>query len=276
MILSHRWRFIFIKGRKVAGTSVEMALSTICGTNDVVTPIAPRDEAARLRAGGLCRNYAQDPAEELPYRAAIARFVKEGGDRFDTLPQSLIGGLFRWIITERNGFITEPSVFPGLRYFNHMSLRDVLRRHDGDLSGYQVFCIERSPYSKALSSANMWATFASYSSGGAMRADRQQLTRALDLMIENGSISVVRNIDLYRGLDGSVAARVLRYTELPGALHAFLAELGAPPPVLPHAKKGLMADTLDPRALLRPDQIAKLNELFREEFQAFGYPMLEP
>jgi hypothetical protein len=109
-----------------------------------------------------------------------------------------------------------------------------------------------------------------------MQADRQQLTRALDLMIENGSISVVRNIDLYRGLDGSVAARVLRYTELPGALHAFLAELGAPPPVLPHAKKGLMADTLDSRVLLRPHQIAKLNELFREEFQAFGYPMLEP
>jgi hypothetical protein len=37
-----------------------------------------------------------------------------------------------------------------------------------------------------------------------------------------------------------------------------------------------MADTLDPRALLRSDQIARLNEVFREEFQTFGYPMIDP
>src|SRR5262249_47200000 len=112
--------------------------------------------------------------------------------------------------------------------------------------------------------------------GGAMRVDQQQLTQALNLIIEDGTISLVRNIDLYRGLDGNVAARALRYTELPHALHGFLAELGAPAPVLPHVKKGLMADTLDPRTLLRPDQIAKLNDLFREEFQTFGYPIIDP
>src|SRR5262249_136791 len=212
MILSHRWRFIFIKGQKVAGTSVEIALSTICGINDVVTPITRRDEVTRFRAGGQCRNYAWDPSEELAYRAAVARFVERGGDRFDTL-----------------------QIPRGLRYFNHISLRDTLRRHGGDLSGYQVFCIERSPYSKALSAANMRAGFANYALlGGAMRVDQQQLAQALNLIIEDGTISLVRNIDLYRGLDGNVAARVLRYTELPGALHGFLAELGAPAPVLPH------------------------------------------
>lgn len=253
MILSHRWRFIFIKGRKVAGTSVEIALSTICGTKDVVTPITPRDEVERFRAGGLCRNYASDPTKEVSYRAAIARFVKEGTDRFETLP----------------------PMPPRLRYFNHMSLRDVLGRHDGDLRDYQVFCVERSPYSKALSAANMRATFGNYAVGGTMRAGREQLTRALDVIIEDGTISLLRNIDLYRGFDGNIAARVLRYTQLPRALHDFLVGLGAPTPVLPHAKKGLLADTLDPRALLRPDQIVELNNLFREEFQTFGYPMID-
>ena len=43
MILSRKFRFIFIKGRKVGGTSVEMALSTICGPDDIVTPITPID-----------------------------------------------------------------------------------------------------------------------------------------------------------------------------------------------------------------------------------------
>src|SRR5262249_12307342 len=137
-------------------------------------------------------------------------------------------------------------------------------------------CVERSPYSKALSLANMEVSYAEYMSGGAMRADHQQLIKALDLYIADGSISLTRNIDLYRGANGDLAARALRYTELPGALHGFLAELGAPMPVLPHAKKGLMADTLDPRALLRPDQIARINDLFYEEFQAFGYPMIDP
>jgi len=80
-----------------------------------------------------------------------------------------------------------------------------------------------------------------------MRAGPEELAKALDLAIGDGSISLARNIDLYRGTDGHLAARVLRYSELPGALHRFLAELGAPAPVLPHAKKGLMADTLDPR-----------------------------
>jgi hypothetical protein len=251
MILSHRWRFIFIKGRKVAGTSVEIALSTLCGSDDIVTPITARDEVTRFRAGGQCRNYAWDPAEEVPYRATIARFA-EIGARVDMPPHTR------------------------LRYYNHISLRETLRRHGGDLSGYRVFCVERSPYSKALSLANMRASYAEYMSGGAMRANQQQLIKALDRSIADGSISLTRNIDLYRGADGDLAARVLRYAELPGALHCFLAELGAPAPALPHTKKGLMADTLDPCTLLRPDQIARINDLFREEFQAFRYPMIDP
>ena len=103
---------------------------------------------------------------------------------------------------------------------------------------------------------------------------RQQLAKAVDIALEDGSILLSRNIDLYRGNGDRVAAHVLRYVELPGALHHFLGELGAPAPLLPHVKRGLMADTLDARTLLRPDQIVKINELFAEEFQTFGYPMM--
>ena len=156
MILSHRWGFIFIKGRKVAGTSVEIALSTLCGSHDIVTPITPRDEVTRFRAGGQCRNYAWDPTEEIPYRATIARCT-ETGARFDMPPDR------------------------SLRYYYHISLRETLRRYGGDLRGYRVFCVERSPYSKALSFANERASHAEYMSGGAMRADQQQLIKALDL-----------------------------------------------------------------------------------------------
>lgn len=51
MILSHSHRFIFLKTRKTAGTSFEIALSKYVTPDDVVTPIAPDDEAIRSSLG---------------------------------------------------------------------------------------------------------------------------------------------------------------------------------------------------------------------------------
>lgn len=47
MIVSHKHRFIFLKPRKVAGTSFEIALSKYCGEDDIITPISRDDEAIR-------------------------------------------------------------------------------------------------------------------------------------------------------------------------------------------------------------------------------------
>lgn len=55
MIICHRHRFIFIKTRKTAGSSVEIALSRVCGEGDVVTPLIERlgEEEARRAEGGF-------------------------------------------------------------------------------------------------------------------------------------------------------------------------------------------------------------------------------
>jgi hypothetical protein len=51
MILSHAHKFIFLKTVKVAGTSLEIALSKYCGPRDIITPILPEDEAKRRALG---------------------------------------------------------------------------------------------------------------------------------------------------------------------------------------------------------------------------------
>lgn len=54
MIICHRYRFIFLKTRKTASSSVEIALSRACGPGDVVTPLVEHlgEEDLRRREGG--------------------------------------------------------------------------------------------------------------------------------------------------------------------------------------------------------------------------------
>ena len=52
MILSHRLGAVLVRDRKVAGTSVEISLSTHCGRLDVITPLDSPDEDLRQSLGG--------------------------------------------------------------------------------------------------------------------------------------------------------------------------------------------------------------------------------
>jgi hypothetical protein len=247
MIVSEKHRFVFIKGMKVAGTSIEMALSTLCGPDDIVTPISPIDERERLRLGGCCRNYANDPAAEADYlkRLSAAR------------PEDL-------------GTVLQPA----LVFYNHMPLAEVMQKYEKPLTGFRVVAAERSPYAKVISWANMRISYGVYRAGGEMRADPDALKRYVDRGLETGQIRDIRNIDRYRDASGRIVAQLMRYETLAADFAAFVRSLGVDVPLLPHAKKGLMSDRLDPRDMFRPDQIARINVLFAEEFEAFGYPRI--
>ncbi len=248
MIYSHELKLVFIKGRKVAGTSVEIALSTLCGPKDIVTPITPIDELERLRLGGAPRNFGDDRELEDAWLATLRG-----------TPMDHLGDL----------------KLPKSKFRNHMPLSRVLHTLGPIPSGYLVVGVERSPYGKVLSWANNKVAMSRYKIGRAMQSSRWALRRRLSRMIEDETVLAVHNLARYRDLEGRLAVTLMRYETLAEDFRRLLAERGvADPPALPHAKKGLSASTYGPRDLLTPKQIQQINTMFADEFEAYGYPYL--
>lgn len=118
MIISHRYRFIFLKTSKTAGTSIEIALSRFCGPDDVITPISEEDEVIRREHGGVGpQNYQGSAWQRSP------------------------SDWWKWLRGK-----------PVARFYNHIPARKVKRRVPADVwNGYFKFCICRNPWDRVIS-----------------------------------------------------------------------------------------------------------------------------
>ncbi|GAA5525494.1 hypothetical protein Maes01_02064 [Microbulbifer aestuariivivens] len=119
MIISHKYKFIFIKTNKTAGTSIEIGLSKFCGPDDIITPISPEDEEIRRRLGYPGPQNYKNPIWKMSFKDAV------------------------------------DSVFKGKKrpkFYNHISAQEVI-----DLIGrekwddYYTFCFERNPWDRVIS-----------------------------------------------------------------------------------------------------------------------------
>lgn len=118
MIISHKHKFIFIKTRKTAGTSIEIALSKICGPNDIITPI-----------GGVDGNYRQKKGlrGEQNYHIPLSAYSKKD--------------VLRAIYHRKR-----------LIFKQHNSAADIKEKISSDIwKNYFKFCFERNPFDKAVS-----------------------------------------------------------------------------------------------------------------------------
>ena len=125
MIVSHSRKFVFVKTRKTAGTSIEIALSRYSGPQDILTPDTAEDEEMRLQLGG------RPPQNRL---VPVARWRAK-----DWL---------RWAVRR-----------PSRLFYNHMPAADI-RRYIGAATweDYFRFTIERNPWDLAVSAWSWYST----------------------------------------------------------------------------------------------------------------------
>ncbi len=116
MILSHRHRFIFVRTRKTASSSTEIALSSVTGPDDVLTPIMEE----HLRPEHGAKNYVVPWSKRTPY----GRF--------------------------RTAFGSRKAKYLG--YHNHITAAEI-RALAGEAvwDGYFKFAVERNPWDRQVS-----------------------------------------------------------------------------------------------------------------------------
>ncbi len=124
MIISHRHRFIFIKNRKTAGTSIEKALTTICGPDDVITPFRVN----------------------MPLGGDLATEARNFDGSFNPIREVISCSSPLEAARAVRDFIERP------KFYNHMRASSVRARVPQNVwRSYYKFCFERNSWDKTAS-----------------------------------------------------------------------------------------------------------------------------
>ena len=120
MILSHKHKFIYIKTYKTGSTSIETALSAVCGPDDVITEASEQLRGHRQQAA---QNYRIEHPDK-PVRPLVKRLLLR----------------------------PEKHYHPSVGYYEHMPAWRI-RAYCGEAiwNGYYKFTFERNPWDRQVS-----------------------------------------------------------------------------------------------------------------------------
>ncbi|MGB5102364.1 MAG: sulfotransferase family 2 domain-containing protein [Steroidobacteraceae bacterium] len=243
MILNHAFQFIFLKTKKTAGTSVEIALSRYCSPGDIVTRLGARDEPKRTALG------YQGPTNYLVPRAQWTH-----GDRL----RHLCYTPHRW---RRTLLGKEINMRKEVSYYNHMPALELRGRLPADTwNGYFKFCVERNPWDRAVS-AYFWEN-----------RNAKHLPDFMAFLRRLQRTDLLSNYSTY-AIDGRIAVdRVLRYEALQAGLEQVGRDLGLPGPLdVPRTKQEFRTDRRPYAEFYTAESRDFVAAACAAEIEAFGY-----
>jgi len=122
LIISHKYKFIYIKSSKTAGTSLEVYLSQVCDKKDVFTPICPSSSK-------------HVPRNHKGFFNPVCELSEFGVSDIRSITSDLVNRR---------------------KYYNHITARRLRCRLDNDTwSKYLKFTVERNPFDKVFSMYKM-------------------------------------------------------------------------------------------------------------------------
>jgi hypothetical protein len=163
VIVSHAHRFVFIKTRKTAGTSLEIALSRHCGPDDIVTRISPEDEELRAAAGGVApQNDDTDPGSyaHMGARRVIEVIGRDTWDDYFTFavernPFDVVASSYRYSARKPTFTKSFAEFVRTPKRMARLALNERLYRLDGQVVVDRVYRYEELPAAVADLSARL-------------------------------------------------------------------------------------------------------------------------
>lgn len=233
MILSHKYRYIFLKTTKTAGTSIEISLSRFCGDNDIITAISPKDEKIREELGVFPQH--------------------------DTRPLTLTEILQEYSFKDILRILTNRKEPRREKVFwNHIPAKSIREKVGAEIwDNYFKFCFVRNPWDRAVS-RYYW------------NIEKTGKTEDLDESLKQNPPN--SNYNIYT-IDGKLAVDcVCKYENLMPELKEVCKKLNIPfDDWLPRAKGTSRKDKRHYSEILTEEQANHIREQCAEEIDWFGY-----
>jgi hypothetical protein len=247
-IVSFEHRFIFIKTKKVAGTSVEASLRSVTGPDDIISSVTPRDEYYCAREGQFSKNYANNKADEEHYTELVLAQKFEEAIQFNRSMKK--------------------------RYSSHMPARTVRRKLGRrDYSDFFKFTIERHPYSWLVSSAAYDNT--AYNVGTPSTMNIEQIRQSIRDRLSRRDFATTMNYHYYTIAGKLAVDRVIKYENLEEEFQDILAEVGIGVSLtLPRMKENPLDSST--REIITPELEALIARKCQKVFELMGYEHMNP
>lgn len=245
-IISFEHRFIFVKTRKVAGTSVEAYLRQFADQGDIVTPLVPRDEQWCVERGLQSHNYSSSRELETRYMelSRLGEF-EAAMELLKEMPRQFV---------------------------NHMpaaKIKLILERRGYRWEDFYSFTIDRHPYSWLLSV--LLYNNEAYHAEGRLTLDLADINKRAIEFINSESFAGRLNSSLYAQAGTLLVNEVLHYERLQDDLSRVLTPLIGEPDLstLPFLKKN--ASHLSPLDVFEPDVLELIRQKMRDACDLAGY-----